>query len=206
MASYEEATRRVDGRLVPAVGRWEFDVPNTFAGFVAPHLVFARVRGRIPGLSGWIEVSSQPEESRLEVVLDATTLTTDDEKRDQHLKSADFADVENHPKITFSSSSVEAFDDNWKVTGDLTIRGQTHSVNLDTWFLGATTDWGNVKALFRAEAVIDRYQWGMRWNRPLEWGGVAVGREVQLDIHAQAKLTQADDGESSAESRPARSV
>lgn len=187
---HDEAIRRVDGRAVPVPGRWEFDVPNTFAEFVVPHLMLARVRGRIPGLTGWIEVAEDPLESRLEVELDARTLTTDHQKRDEHLKSEDFIHVEKYPTIRFVSRGVAASDDIWKVSGDLTIRGQTHPVTLDVRFLGVTNDWGNAKSLFFAETVIDRHLWGMTWNRALEWGGVAVGRAARLEINAQAKLVQ----------------
>lgn len=186
--NYEDSIQRIDGRVIPAVGRWELDIHNTFAGFVAPHLVLARVRGRIPKLDAWMEVAEKPEESRLEVILDATSLTTDHEARDEHLRGPDFLHVDKYPNITFTSTTVEPIDDNWRVTGDLTIRGITNSVDLDVRFLGTTIDWGNVKSLFYAETTIDRYKWGMTWSRALDWGGVAVGREAVLEIHAQMKL------------------
>ncbi len=135
-------------------------------------------------------MAADPSNSRLEVELDARTLTSDDEKRDQHLTSEDFIHVEKFPTISFSSTSIQPVDDLWKLTGDLTIRGKANSVTLDVRFLGLTYDWGRLKSLFYAETVIDRHQWGMKWNRPLEWGGVAVGREVRLEIHAQAKLIE----------------
>ena len=185
---YENSIQRIDGRVIPAVGRWELDIHNTFAGFVAPHLVLARVRGRIPKLDAWMEVAEKPEESRVEVILDATSLTTDHDARDEHLRGPDFLDVDRYPNITFASTGVEPIDDSWRVTGDLTIRDVTNSVDLDVRFLGTTVDWGNVKSLFYAETTIDRYKWGMTWSRTLDWGGVAVGREAVLEIHAQMKL------------------
>jgi polyisoprenoid-binding protein YceI len=187
---YTDAIRNIEGRTVPPEGDWELDIPNTFATFTAPHLVLARVKGRIPGITGSFTVAADPSNSRLEVELDARTLTSDDEKRDQHLISEDFIHVEKFPTIYFSSTSIQPVDDLWKLTGDLTIRGITNSVTLDVRFLGLTYDWGRLKSLFHAETVIDRHQWGMKWNRPLEWGGVAVGREVRLEIHAQAKLIE----------------
>jgi len=187
---YTEAVRNIGGRTVPPVGDWELDVPNTFSTFIAPHLVLARVKGRIPGVAGSFTVADEPADSRLEVELDARTLTTDDEKRDQHLTSEDFIHVARFPTIRFSSTVIEPVDDIWKLTGNLTIRDETHPVTLDVRFLGLTYDWGRLKSLFHAETVIDRHLWGMTWNRPLEWGGVAVGREVRLEIHAQAKLIE----------------
>ena len=187
---YTDAIRSIGGHTVPPVGTWELDVPNTFATFIAPHLVLARVKGRIPGITGSFTVTDDPSNSHLEVELDARTLTTDDEKRDQHLTSEDFIHVARFPTIWFASTAIQPIDDLWKLTGDLTIRGETNPVTLDVRFLGLTVDWGRLKSLFHAETVIDRHRWGMTWNRPLDWGGVAVGREVRLEIHAQAKLVE----------------
>lgn len=191
---YADSVRKVDGRTVPVPGKWECNVFNSFAGFIAPHLVFARVRGRIPKLDAWMEIAEDPEESTVKAVLDATSLTTDHEPRDEHLRGPDFVYVEKYPTITFESTKVTPVDDNWRVTGDLTIRGRTNPVDLDVRFLGMAVDWGNVKSLFSARTTIDRFKWDMTWNRAIEWGGVAVGREAVLEIYAQMKLIT-DDSE-----------
>ena len=106
----------------------------------------------------------------------------------------DFVYVEKYPTITFESTKVTPVDDNWRVTGDLTIRGRTNPVDLDVRFLGMAVDWGNVKSLFSARTTIDRFKWDMTWNRAIEWGGVAVGQEAVLEIYAQMKLIT-DDSE-----------
>ena len=120
--------------------------------------------------------------------IDAASINTNDEKRDGHLKSADFLDAEKFPKLTFKSTKVEkASGDKLKVTGDLTIRDVTKSVTLDVEVLGKAKDpWGNNKIAFNGKVTIQREEFGAKWNQALETGGVLVGKQVEIDLELQA--------------------
>ena len=181
-------SRVVDGRLVPEVGVWEIDPSHQAFEFVARHLM-ARVRGRFPGVTGAATVAERPEDSTLEIEIDANTIDTKDETRDAHMRSDDFFGVEEHPKITFRSTGVRPGDgeNEWKVDGDLTIRGNTRPVTVDVEFLGSGLDpWGNKRIGFSGVVPeVDREQWGLVWNSPLETGGFLLGKNVRLEIEAE---------------------
>lgn len=182
-------TRTIDGREVPAPGKWEFDPAHTIVGFSARHLVVTRVRGRFTEFTGSIHVAEQPEDSSVEVEISTASINTEVPDRDAHLRSPDFLDVENHPTITFRSTSIRPEGESWIVTGDLTILEETHPVDLTMNFLGVVTDpWGNAKAAFTAEGELVREDWGVTWNVPLEGGGLLVSKKIQLEIEAQASF------------------
>ena len=181
-------SRVVDGRVVPEVGVWEIDPSHQAFEFVARHLM-AKVRGRFPGVTGAATVAERPEDSTLEIEIDANTIDTKDETRDAHMRSDDFFGVEEHPKITFRSTWVRPGDgeNEWKVDGDLSIRGNTRPVTVDLEFLGAGLDpWGKTRIGFSGVVPeVDREQWGLVWNSPLETGGFVLGRHVRLEIEAE---------------------
>lgn len=182
-------TRVVEGRQVPAAGSWSIDPTHTQAEFVARHLMVSKVRGGFADITGTIVVAEDPADSTVEVTIPVATVTSGTEDRDNHLKSGDFFDVEQFPVISFSSTSVEPSGSSWKLTGDLTIRDVTRPVTLDFQFLGISTDpWGNAKAAFSASTEVEREQWGLTWNVPLEGGGVLVSRTIKLEIEAQAAM------------------
>jgi polyisoprenoid-binding protein YceI len=164
------------------------DTAHSTVGFQARHLMFAKVRGEFRGFDATIHIDEVPERSRVEASIDAATVNTRDEKRDGHLRSADFFDVENHPTWTFRSSGLRvtgarAFD----LDGELTIRGVTKPVTLNVVYGGLVTDpWGNPHAIFSAQTEIDREQWGLTWNQALETGGVLVGKTVKIELEIQA--------------------
>lgn len=175
--------RSYQGRLIPAPGVYDLDASHTTVEFVARHMMITKVRGRFAGVRGTIEVAEQPEHSRAEVVIDAGSLTTFDANRDAHLRNPDFFDVDNHPEITFRSTSVEpGGGDAWKLNGALTIRGITRPVTLDVEFEGASAN----RIGFSAAAEVNREDWGLVWNVALETGGVMVGPKVRIEIAAQA--------------------
>ena len=119
---------------------------------------------------------------------DTASITTGNEQRDGHLRSGDFFDSENHPHMTFRSTSVSGFDgsSDFQVHGDLTIRGQAHPVTLDVEFGGVAKDpWGNTKAGFTISGKINRKHWGLTWNAPTEAGGLLVSEDVKLHIDLQ---------------------
>ena len=167
---------------------WNLDPSHTHVGFSARHLMISTVKGEFMKSTGTVDFNEEhPDQSHIEVTIDAASVNSRDEKRDGHLKSADFFDVVNHPTITFkskkvvSSSKTEA-----KVTGDLTIRGIAHEVTLDVEHNGtAKTPWGTTSAGFSAKGKLNRKDWGLSWNAPLETGGVLVGDEIKIDIEAE---------------------
>lgn len=177
---------------------WKLDPAHTSAEFSVKHMMFTTVRGRFRELSGTIRVDdANPESSSVEVEIDAASIDTGAEDRDEHLRSADFLDAEAHPKLYFRSTRVEGahaeVGDRFKVIGDLTIRDTTMEVTLDVTFQGVGQDpWGGQRAGFSATTEIDRRDWGLRWNQALETGGVLVGNNVRIDIEAQAVKVEAE--------------
>jgi polyisoprenoid-binding protein YceI len=182
------STRIIDGVVAPAPGDWEVDVAHTNLMFVARYMMLTKVRGRFNTFQGTIHVAERPEDSWAELTIEADSISTDNETRDNHLRSPDFLDLENHPTITFRSTEVELLGgDQLRVTGDLTIRGVTREVILDTEYLGAEKDpWGNTRIGFAGKTAIDREQFGVNWNQVLETGGVLVGKRAEIEIEAQA--------------------
>ena len=180
--------RIVDGRQVPEVATWEIDPSHAAFEFVARHLM-AKVRGRFPAAQGAAQIAERPEDSTLEIEIDASSVDTQDETRDAHMRSDDFFGVEDHPTISFRSTAVRPGkgENEWEVDGDLTIKGNTRPVTVDVEFLGAAVDpWGNKRIGFSGVVPeVDREQWGLVWNSPLEAGGFLLGRTVRLEIEAE---------------------
>ena len=175
-----------------SVKTWNLDPAHTSVEFAVKHMMFTTVRGRFKTFNGTITVDEQnPDNSRVEVEFDAASIDTGVADRDTHLRSADFLDVEHHPKMTFKSRRVEGAHvkagDRFKVIGDLTIRGKAIEVTLNCSFEGAGKDpWGNEKAGFTATGEIDRREWGLTWNQALEAGGILVANTLKIEIEAQA--------------------
>ena len=183
-----EAVRVVEGRTVPAPGTWTIDASHSTVGFVTRHLMVSKVRGQFSEYSADLVIADRPEDSRVDVTIQVASVTTNDEGRDGHLLSPDFFDAETYPTITFRTTSVEPVgDDEWKVTGDLTVRDVTKPVVLSVEFAGVSSDpWGNTRAGFSATTEIDREEFGLTWNQPLAGGGVLVGKKVKLELEVQA--------------------
>lgn len=167
---------------------WKLDPAHTSVEFSAKHMMITTVRGRIADVEGTIYTDEKnPSKSSVEAVLKAASLDTRSEQRDQHLRSADFLDVENYPDITFRSKRIEGSKERFKLTGDLTIRGVTKEITLDVTFEGEGKDpWGGERAGFTANGKIDRRDFGLTWNQALETGGVLVANEIKISIEAQA--------------------
>jgi polyisoprenoid-binding protein YceI len=173
---------------LPMAGRWTIDPQRTRVGFVAPHLMVAKVRGGFKNVAGTVSVGTGVTDSWVDVTVDTASIDTGRPLRDAHLRSADFLDSDNHPHMRFQSTELEVCGStSARVTGDLTLKGVTRPVTLDLEFLGKTTDeQGAPKVAFEATASIDREEFGLVWNRALEAGGVLVGRRIELQIEAQA--------------------
>ena len=172
---------------LPSAGTYQIDPSHTSVGFVARHLMVTKVRGRFAEVSGSFTVAETPEESTVEAVVQAASIDTRSEDRDAHLRSADFLDVDQFPTLEFRSTRVYQERGDWKLAGDLTIKGVSRPVVLDLDYDGEATDpWGNSKVGFTARTEIDRENWGLGWNVALETGGVLVSRKVQLELDVQA--------------------
>ena len=173
----------------PKTTQWQIDPAHSSAHFSVRHLMISNVRGEFGKVSGNVVLDpSDLTKSTVEVSADTATIDTREPQRDEHLRSADFFDVANHPAITFRSKRITAAGtDRFKVTGDLTIRGGTREVTFDVE--GPTTPvkdpWGNVRAGVSATAKINRKDFGLVWNALTEAGGVVVGDEVSVTFEAE---------------------
>jgi len=167
---------------------WKIDQAHAEINFSARHMMLMTVRGRFESFTGEVDFDENNlEKSSVKVQIDAASLNTRESKRDEHLRSADFLDVENHPYITFASKRVELTGErSGRVIGDLTIRGVTREVVLDTEFLGmAKSPWGTTSAGFHAKTKINRKDWGLTWNVALESGGWLVSDEIGIEIDVE---------------------
>jgi polyisoprenoid-binding protein YceI len=170
---------------------WDIDTAHATAGFKVRHLMLAHVRGHLGPVTGTVLIDERDlSRSRVDVSIDARGIDSREQKRDEHLRSADFLDVANHPTVTFRSTRVEApsgIAGDLRVTGDLTIRGVTRPVTLDVEALPPVIQdpWGNTRRGVSARARINRKDWGLKWNLALEAGGVTVGDEITIEIEAE---------------------
>ena len=183
----ESTTRTVDGRSVPVAGTYEVDQAHSTVEFVARHLMVSKVRGRFDDYTATIRIAERPEDSTVDVTIQAASISTGDAARDGHLTTGDFLEVDTYPTIEFTTRSVRAKGSTWAVDGDLTLHGVTKPVTLAVEFGGAATDpWGNTKAFFSASTEIDREHFGLTWNQPLANGGVLVGKKVRIELEIEA--------------------
>jgi polyisoprenoid-binding protein YceI len=169
-------------------GRFVLDAAHTNVGFSVRHMMISNVRGQFGKVAGEISFDpARPEQSRLSVSIDVASIDTREDKRDAHLRSADFFDAENHPQITFVSRAVRRKGEGLELVGDLTIRGTAREITLavDDITPEHTDPWGGRRLGATARGKIRRSDFGMRWNAALEAGGVLVGDEVKIEIEAQ---------------------
>ncbi|HEX8938552.1 MAG TPA: YceI family protein [Candidatus Limnocylindrales bacterium] len=167
---------------------WQLDNAHSAVEFSARHMMVSTVRGRFDRFEVTLEADEQsPETSSVVARIDTASINTGQEQRDAHLRSADFLATEEYPEITFRSTRVEkAGQGEYLVTGDLTIRGETHPVTLKTEFAGIVRNLqGGRSAGFSAEAKISRKEWGLTWNVALESGGWLVGDEIKVRIELE---------------------
>jgi polyisoprenoid-binding protein YceI len=189
--SQTETSRVVGGVELPPVGTWTFDRAHTTVEFVARHML-TKVRGRFTAFDGRVVIAERPEDSFVEVEIEAASLETKTDMRDDHLRSADFLDAERFPKLTFRSTEVRPTGGSrFELAGDLTIKDITRRVVLDAELAG----WGPgpdpaapPKAAFSASTEIDREDWDMTWNVAVETGGWLVGKRVRIEIETELDL------------------
>lgn len=169
-------------------GTYVLDASHSQLGFVARHAMVTKVRGSFNDVAGTATLDgANPSASTLSVTIQAASVDTRSEGRDAHLRSADFFDVENYPEITFTGTEFAVDGDVITVTGDLTIKGVTHSVSIPFEFQGAATDpLGNQRVGFEGSVVVNRKDWNLNWNAALEAGGVLVSEKVSLEFEVSA--------------------
>jgi polyisoprenoid-binding protein YceI len=170
--------------------RWAIDPAHSTVEFTVRHMMIARVRGRFPDLEATVIEAGDPSASSVEAVIQVASIDTRDEKRDAHLRSADFFDAENHPEIRFRSTGRKRTGaDRFELAGELTIRGVTRPVTLDVTAEGRARDpWGGERVGYSARTRINRKDFGLEWNVALETGGFLVGDEIDIQIEAEAVL------------------
>ncbi|MQA03832.1 MAG: polyisoprenoid-binding protein [Streptosporangiales bacterium] len=179
---------------VPATGAdltgdYDLDVAHTRLGFVARHAMVTKVRGSFREFEGHLHIdTADPTKSTGTLRIVTASIDTGVEQRDEHLRSNDFFDMPSYPEITFVSTGIEHVEaDTYQVTGDLTIKDTTKAVVFDVEFTGSAVDpMGNHRLGFEATATVNRKDWGITWNAPLEAGGVLVSDKITLDIDISA--------------------
>ena len=170
-----------------ATSTWTLDASHSAVEFSARHMMITTVKGRFAEMTGTLTATdSTPSSAVVEVSIKAASIDTRTEQRDQHLRSAEFLNVEQFPEITFRSTRAEGTRERFSLTGDLTIHGETRPVTLDVTFEGEGKDpWGGIRMGFSATGKIDRREFGLVWNQTLETGGVLVSNEIKISIDAQ---------------------
>ena len=168
---------------------WKIDPAHSHAEFKVKHMMISNVKGSFSGLTGTlIEDTADPTRSQVEATIDISSISTGDEQRDAHLKSADFFHHEQHPVMTFKSTKIQKKgDEEYAVTGDLTAHGVTKPVTFAVEGPSAPGEdpWGNTRIGLSATTKINRKDFGLTWNATLETGGILVGEEVQIALEVQ---------------------
>lgn len=170
-------------------GDWEFDPAHTRIGFSAKHAMVTTVRGAFNNVTGHLHVDTEhPENSWAKVTMDVTSVDTRNAQRDEHLRSSDFFEADKWPEITFVSTHIEEVDDRaFSVTGELTIRDVTRQVMIPLALIGIETGaYGELRAGFEGSRRLNRRDFGLEWNTPLDSGGVLVSEKITLEFEISA--------------------
>ncbi|WP_209326157.1 YceI family protein [Brevibacterium renqingii] len=165
-------------------GHWDIDPTHSRLGFSTRHAMVSRVRGAFNTVSGSADIAEDLSQSTATVVIETASVDTRSEDRDNHLRSADFFDVETYPEMRFVSSAIDEVDEgSFIVTGELTIRDMTKTVSVPLELIGIDTDpFGNLRAGLEGSRRIDRKDWGVTWNTKLDSGGVLVSDKISLEF------------------------
>ncbi len=175
--------------LSAATGTWTIDPTHSVIGFSVRHAMVAKVRGRFGAFSGTLTIDgANAGASKAELTIESASIDTQTADRDAHLKSPDFLDVEQFPTLTFVSTGIKATDDDeFVVTGDLTIHGVTKPVSIEVEYNGVGGDpWGNTRIGFEGKTTISRKDFGLTWNVALEAGGILVGDDIKIELDIEA--------------------
>ncbi|MEK4386084.1 YceI family protein [Solibacillus sp. FSL W7-1464] len=175
------------------MAKWQIDQAHSTIGFEVKHMMVSKVKGQFTNYSADVEVDNLEDltSAQIEITIDTTSITTNNEDRDNHLKSAEFFDIEQFPDIKFNSTNVTKDGDDYKVSGDLTIKDVTKPVVFDVEYGGkGTNPWGVEVYGFEAETKIDREEFGLTWNAALETGGVLVGKDIKIKVELELNPAQ----------------
>ena len=168
-------------------GTWNIDPVHSEVGFSVRHMMVSKVRGRFTGFSGQIVTGDDPTQSTVTAEIDLSSINTGQEQRDAHIKSADFFEVETYPTMTYRSTGIRVEDGDYILDGDLTLKGVTKSVPLHLELNGFGPDpYGGVRAGFSATGEINRSDFNVSFNAPLQNGGVVVGEKITLQLEIEA--------------------
>ncbi|NOU28331.1 MAG: YceI family protein [Polyangiaceae bacterium] len=172
---------------------WNIDASHSSIHFIARHMIITKVRGAFKAFAGTIALDeADMTKSSVQVDIEAGSIDTAEPKRDGHLKSPDFFDVEKYPSLSFKSKSIQKSGNNYEVVGDLTIHGVTKEVTLHSLFEGRGKDpWGGERVAFAAKTSVNREDFGLTWNQVLEAGGVLVSSKIEIELEIQAVLAKA---------------
>ena len=177
-------------RTIPGylTGTWDLDPSHSEIGFSVRHLMVSKVRGRFEQFSGSFVTADRPEDSSVEATIDLQSIDTNSPDRDAHLRSADFFHVEEHPTMTYRSTGIRADGDVWIVDGELSLHGVTRPVPLVLELNGFLPEspFGDTRVGFSARGEINRDDFGINFNAPLEGGGVVVGNKIQIALEIEA--------------------
>ncbi len=166
--------------------KYEIDLVHSSVGFTAKHLVISNTKGQFKEFTGVIILDEKDiSKSSVNVTIKTASISTANERRDNHLKSADFLDVEKHPEITFKSKSVMKTDDGYKMVGDLTIHGVSKEVTIPFTLVGPVEAMGTRIGL-EASLTINRLDYGVSWSKTLDNGGLVVSEEVKITLEVEA--------------------
>jgi polyisoprenoid-binding protein YceI len=171
-------------------GTWTIDPVHSEVGFSVRHLMVSKVRGRFATFQGEIVTGEDPLDSSVTATVELSSVDTNDAGRDEHLRSADFFEIESHPHLVYRSTGVRQDGNDFVVDGELTLHGVTRSVPLRLELNGfqASTPLGDTRVGFSAQAEVDRRDFGISFNMPLDGGGVVVGEKVQISLEVEAIL------------------
>jgi polyisoprenoid-binding protein YceI len=172
--------------LVQKKTKWVLDPTHSEIGFKVKHLMITNVKGEFKKFDAIIE-GSDFEKASIHVTIDASSISTNDDSRDGHLKGADFFDIEKYPELRFESTSFKrTTGENYELKGKLVLKGISKEIKLDVEFGGISKDpWGNEKAGFSLTGKINRKDFGLNFNAPLETGGVLLSEEVKINAEVQ---------------------
>ncbi len=167
---------------------WDFDKAHSKVGFSVRHMVISEVEGYFKDFSGTVSTEGDDfSTAKVDFKVNVSSINTDNQERDNHLKSDDFFNAEKYPAMFFKSTGIKKVGDNkYKLLGDLTIRDITKPVELDMIYFGTVKDpWGNTRAGFKITGELNRFDYNLKWNAVLETGGLVAAKEVKLDINVE---------------------
>ncbi len=169
------------------MAKWNLDKDHTTLGFEVVHMVVSKTKGKFTEYSGTVEMDAEKQEFKtIEAIIQTASVTTDHQKRDDHLRSADFFDVKTFPTMTYKMKSYTKQGDQYTAVGDFTLLGVTKELTLVGTFNGVAQDpWGNTRAGFTAEGTLNRKDYGMKFSKLLDNGGLMVGDEVHLKLEIE---------------------